>query len=201
MSRLPQTPKGNKKPHPAGWKGVNAPSSSPLGGGGPGHFKQAGSLSHHTVLAQTGSTLPHHQSPVGKNQAGKPTPAPTQVKVVVEHTGGLFTVTMEGSTAMRPFLRSTDQPFEDTVTGFAKHSHLDVVINGNMYDVSKSGIFGSFFGSISAKDTKPLGHVQGQGKLLGGENEHQMFYVAWQDGGNPAYSFGFGDPPAKNLSQ
>jgi hypothetical protein len=111
-------------------------------------------------------------------------------------------ITVAGTTAMRTFVRTTTQPFEDTVTGFARQSRLDVIINGNPYGLTRSGYFNAVTGASTsaAANTLPEGHVQGRGQLLAGSSEPNRFYVAWFDGRRPAYTFGFGDPPGDATS-
>jgi hypothetical protein len=200
---------GNALPDPwSGW-GAQAHPNSGSGGGGPGKFKTAGPLGAGIGLGGWHG-LPHPLAPGARYLAVSDVYSDLGAfpQARIEEDRGVYFVSLPSRAAMRPFMRTFSERFENTVKRVAARSHLAVVINGNMYsddawDSVPRHVLGKLGVNISPQDPKlttPEGKVVGRGQVLGGKSEKEMFYVAWVDGPLGGYSFGKGDPPGDTTS-
>jgi hypothetical protein len=98
---------------------------------------------------------------------------------------------------MSILLRTADELFTDFVDREAKARGLDVVVNGNYYDVTMTGKGFAFFGTTAGKGdrTTPLGQLIQNQAFIGGTSRPNHFYVSQTVGPLHDYDFGFGDAP------
>jgi len=190
-SSQPGTPKSDPW---SGWDGQSHPNA-PSGGGGPGRFKTAGSLGTNPA---NWHGVPHPLAPAARYLAVADVYCELGAfpNVRIEEEGGVYFVSLTARAAMRPFLRTRTERFQNTVKRVAARSQLAVVVNGNMYDFAKWKLLAP---SDPARTT-PEGIVRGRGAELGGTSEPLMFYVAWSEGPTGGYRFGHGDPPGDTTS-
>lgn len=116
---------------------------------------------------------------------------PSSSKIYVD--GDLYYVVMAGKTRMRIMLRTKDEYFSTFVDREAVNLGMDVVINGNFYDINKTSKFWAVMGTSSdASNTTPEGFLIESQAVIGGISRPNHFYVAQLMG--PIWTFGFGDP-------
>jgi hypothetical protein len=107
---------------------------------------------------------------------------------------------------MRIIRRTAKELFGTTVTREVAANNLRVAVNGNMFDVSRTGLIDVAIGHdpVPAGDTSPIGHVVVGGTRVAGSTQpdrfHIAFNIAWAAPlppvrNAPSYRFGQGDPP------
>jgi hypothetical protein len=107
--------------------------------------------------------------------------------------GDLHYVVMSRQTKMRILLRQDDEYFTTFVDREAPKAGVEVLINGNYYDVNKTAKFWGVLGTSSAADnTSPEGHLIQDQVLLDGNSQPNRFYVAQRFA--ERWEFGFGNP-------
>lgn len=111
--------------------------------------------------------------------------------------GPLLFVVLEDSALMHILLRTHEELFEATVQRESRSQHFIVVINGNFYDVSKSGLMDAAWGHdpVPANATTPIGRLVDNFRSIGGRLAPNNFYIANIAGPISGYEFGFGDAP------
>lgn len=121
-------------------------------------------------------------------------------KIGVFSDNGLIYVVMSDKVKMVPFVRKKEELFNTTIK--SKSKKYRVIINGQFYGVSKSGIADAMWGNdpIDPAHTTPEGMVINNGKIIGGRSAPLMFYIAnyWKT--TPRYTFDSGAAPTKSSS-
>ena len=117
-------------------------------------------------------------------------------------SGGVRFVTLRDTAKMVPIVRTGEELWETTVRNAYGSKSYSVIINAQLYDVSKSGLMDALLGSdpVPAGATTPQGRSMMRGKTLAGVSAKQMFYIAYRDKACPSYSFGFGAAPMNTTS-
>jgi len=110
--------------------------------------------------------------------------------------GGLLYVVLNDSVEMHIILRTAEEIFEDTVNREVAAQHLIVAVNGNFYDVSRSGLIDAAWGHdpVVATEATPIGWLVEGSRLIGGRPAPNHFFVA-NSLGPLFYGFAFGNPP------
>jgi hypothetical protein len=109
--------------------------------------------------------------------------------------GDLYYVVMSRQTRMKILLRTDDEYFTTFVDREAVKAGLEVVINGNYYDVNKTAKFWGVLGTSSAADnTTPEGRLIQDQATLDGNSQPNRFYIAQRMA--QRWEFGFGNPPS-----
>jgi hypothetical protein len=107
--------------------------------------------------------------------------------------GDLYFLVMSGKTRMRVMLRRDDEYFTTFVDREAVKLGVDVVVNGNMYDVRYVGLFWALLGTSSDPDnTLPEGFLIDSQVRIDGNSQPQRFYVSQTAG--RSWKFGYGNP-------
>ena len=107
---------------------------------------------------------------------------------------------------MRIIRRTAEELFSATVTREVAASNLRVAVNGNMFDVSRTGLIDVGIGHdpVPAGKTSSIGHVVIGGTRVAGSSQPDRFHVAFNITwaaplppvrNEPSYRFGMGDPP------
>jgi hypothetical protein len=108
--------------------------------------------------------------------------------------GDLFYLIMAGKSRMRILIRQDDEYFSTFVDREAVRLGVEVVINGNYYDVDYTSKFWAILGTSSAADnTTPEGLLIESQVVIGGVSRPKHFFAAQKMG--PTWAFGSGDPP------
>jgi hypothetical protein len=126
-------------------------------------------------------------------------------KVAVYVDGDLLYVAGKPS-SMRIIRRTAEELFSDTVSREVAAGNLLVAVNGNMFDLSRSGQIDVAWGHdpVPAGATSPIGQVVTSGRVVSGSSQPDRFYVAYAAAWAaplplvrtaPAFRFGQGDPP------
>lgn len=87
-------------------------------------------------------------------------------------------VMLSAADPMRVLLRTRERLFTDDAV--AQAGGAKVIVNGNMYDVTRAGIADALIGSdpVAASETTPLGQVVHHGTVLGGTAQANLFHFA-----------------------
>ncbi|MDX2036953.1 MAG: phosphodiester glycosidase family protein [Isosphaeraceae bacterium] len=118
---------------------------------------------------------------------------PSSSKVYTD--GDLYYVVMSIQTKMRLIIRTADEYFTTFVDREAVKQGVEVVVNGNYYDVNKTAMFWGVLGTSSdASNTSPEGRLVQDQRIIGGNAQPNRFYVAQRAA--QRWEFGFGDPPS-----
>jgi hypothetical protein len=101
---------------------------------------------------------------------------------------------------MKVVLRTAEELFETTAVAAQRRLKLDVLINGNYYDVSKAGLMDAFVGHdpVAAAETTPKGLLVDGGKIVAGTPEPERFFIAFKGAitvPEGPFLFGKGNPP------
>jgi Phosphodiester glycosidase len=112
----------------------------------------------------------------------------------------LFYLVMSGKTRMRVLMRTADEYFTTFVDREAKKLGMDVVVNGNYYDVNwKSKFWAGTWGTSSdADNSSPQGYLIDSQVSIGGDSRPQSFFVA--QARDLTWTFGPGNPPFTGTS-
>lgn len=110
---------------------------------------------------------------------------------------GLIFGVMSHHVRMTPIVRTKEELFSATIDRANQTSKFEVVINGQMYDVSKAGIADALLGSdpVAAEHTTIEGTVAYKRVKVAGRVAKQMFHVAYDEVYPNYYKFGFGPAP------
>lgn len=99
--------------------------------------------------------------------------------------------------------RTAEEFFADTVRNQIASQNYKVVINGNQWDATRSGIADALFGNdpVESGETTPLGHIISGGLVVGGSPEPNRFFLSFNGLPSPPQNFtstitvGQGNPP------
>lgn len=99
--------------------------------------------------------------------------------------------------------RTAEEFFADTVRREIGSRSYKIVINGNQWDATNSGITDALFGNdpVPAGETTPLGHLVSGGVRVGGNPEPNRFFISFNGPAQvpnsfiSSYSIGQGNPP------
>ena len=118
--------------------------------------------------------------------------------------GDLHYLVTDSNMEMIIIHRTAEELFSKTIRRICGPLNLAAAINGNVYDVTASGMMDAFAGhdSVPAKETIPIGLCVESGKVIAGKSEPARFHVSVQCPINTApssacYTFGQGDPPTR----
>jgi hypothetical protein len=107
--------------------------------------------------------------------------------------GDLYYLVMSDKTRMRVLVRYDDEYFSTFVDREAVRLGVEVVINGNYYDVNLTSKIWAGLGTSSASDnTTPEGYLIESQVWMGGISRPKHFFVAQLTGST--WKFGSGDP-------
>lgn len=109
----------------------------------------------------------------------------------------------QGKLLIRPVIRTKEEFFSQTVLNYLSTKKPSVVINGNFYDLTRSGYIDVATGNdpVAADNTLPLGLVVQNGTKVSGTSAPQDFFIAFSDYTDISKSMlngvktGQGDPP------
>lgn len=113
----------------------------------------------------------------------------------VYQDGDVLYVVRSDKARMHVLLRTATEMFQTTADNESRSRHLNVVVNGNFYDLTAGGKAKVFFSNspVAASETIPIGLLVSGSHQIGGRPAPSLFYVA--NTTSQLYQFGFGDPP------
>ncbi len=123
--------------------------------------------------------------------------ARTPSTATVYADGDLLYMVMAGQSRMSIILRTADELFTTFVDREARRLGVDVVVNGNYYDVNRVGLAFAVLQTTAGPGsrTTPEGRLVQNQQIIGGISRPNHFYFAESVGPEYGWTFGFGDPP------
>lgn len=118
-------------------------------------------------------------------------------KLTLPSGGPLFIVNMHRSIKMIPFVRTTEELFEETAKRESTRHNFKLVINGPTYGVTKSGKLDAMIGSDPVLPTETLqqGNIVHNKKIIGGRKSN-MYFIANYTASAVKYKFDQGAAPS-----
>lgn len=134
--------------------------------------------------------------PVAKTMTGA-TLLDTASSTTLFRDGDFYYLILDEQTRMKIILRTQDELFTRFAMRAAGRQGLDIVVNGNYYDVSTAGLIWAGLGSTSGggSRTRPEGRLVDTQTIIGGDSRPKSFFAAQGLGPSYPWSFGQGDPP------